>query len=251
MEIHYSKSFRIITNSILAVSLSLLMVHLIYVHKELLLYLNPHKCNCDTDTYRSYLFSITYSFATITVISLLQNDRWNKIYAGFDTVSVLIYYGSTLFTNFDINHCLQTAFYATLTGIASYTLGSLALKYFGTKEYDLQTLVSNLQTLAKNRDELVAHLQTLADEKLSLANRLQLLTSEREELATNLQSSSNLLQRLDDDNKRLRTDLRNTLVDYELNLKKGNRKDERGFYSNDSKLQEVSQKIAELQVSNN
>ena len=58
----------------LGIGLTLLIGHFIYVHAQLLDFINS-----DNDWYmiRSYFFSISYSFMTIIAISLLQNEKIN------------------------------------------------------------------------------------------------------------------------------------------------------------------------------
>jgi len=164
------KIYNYIIYTVLAIAMILIMTHLVYVHAELLNRLNPY----DRNWYRSLLFSVAYSFLTITVIALLQKKEWNIAFAFADAISVALYYFAPLFLKNELNYyiLIQGSFYSVLTGIATYTLGSLSLKYFADSNFIVTISKRELQ-LEERLKVTTQTIDNLNKEKVSLSESIK------------------------------------------------------------------------------
>lgn len=143
----------------IAIAASLLMVHLVYVHKELLYLLNPEKATIDRNI--TLVFSITFAFVTILAITRLRNMAWNIAFALFDTVSMFLYYGrDILIANQHEYILVQSIYYAVFTGISTFVLGHLCLRFFddekqveASSEHNYQQIIEEMKTNMQVEDE--------------------------------------------------------------------------------------------------
>jgi len=172
------KLYNKVIYAFLATSLTFLMFHLVYVHAEILDNINPYS----RSFVRSIFFAIAYSFMTVTVIALLQSEKANRYFALADAIAILLYYATPLFTaEFDILRFILSLYYSLLSAIATFMLGSLAIKFFGqtqvivdtekvTLRNRLDTIVSALEESEKAKVSLNKNIDTLKNEALSLKN---------------------------------------------------------------------------------
>lgn len=159
------------THSLLITGLLMLMLHLVYSHAQILDSLNP-----DSHSFlRSVLFSVAYSFMTIIVIALLQNEVANRWFAVADAVAVFIYYASPIYTNFDFLILVKSLFYSGLTGINTYMLGSLSLKYFSQIK---EVVNAEIESLKQKLDSLKIAFEESEKAKVSFIKEVDSLRKE-------------------------------------------------------------------------
>lgn len=181
--------FNYITQSLLIAALVMLMLHLVYLHAQILDSMNP-----DSHSFiRSILFSIAYSFMTIIIIALLQNEVANRWFAVADASAIFIFYAFPVYHNFDLLILIKSLFYSFLTGIGTYMLGSLSLKYFSQiKEVvnaEIESLKSKLDSLKiafeeseKAKDTFIKEVDSLRKEALRQSNLNDTLKIELEQM---------------------------------------------------------------------
>jgi len=181
------KIYNKIVYGFLAVSLAFLLFHLIWIHADILNALNPNSHSF----VRSFFFAMSYSFMTVTVIALLQSETANKWFAMADAIVVLMYYASPLFSVFDTERLILSLYYSSLSGIATFMLGSLAIKFFG----QTQTIVDTEKVTLRNRlDTIVSALDESEKAKVSLYKNIDTLKNE----ALLLKNNNDTLVQLND-----------------------------------------------------